>query len=401
MGNFRENLASALRALRESWVRSSLTMLGIIIGVGSVVLLVAIGQGVKQDVTTQIESLGTNIIIVVPGKLDRSGQPNPMSTLGISPLTEQDVTDLGKLSGVRSAVPVMFVFGSIERNKQTASAIVLASTPQIFDVRPYPFEEGRFFRKDEEHKRVCVLAHDPKTEAFGDRKAVGKSIRVRGVDFEVVGVLAPEKESVFGAAMFSNSVYVPLEAARDAYKGGQINRIIIMTDYNRPPDRVISAIKGTLLINHASREDFGLLTQEQILSAIYRVFNIVTSLVAGISAISLVVAGIGIMNIMLVTVTERTREIGIRKTVGARRADIFLQFLTEAVILACLGGVIGTTLAVIICKIVAANTALKPLVTPAAVIMAFGVCGAVGIVFGLAPAMRAARQDPIDALRWE
>src|SRR5262249_18973031 len=158
-----------------------------------------------------------NVIIIVPGKLDRTGQPNPMSTLGISPLTEQDLADLRRINGVKSAVPVMFVFGSIERNKQSSSAIVLGSTPQIFDVRPYPFEEGRFFGPSEAKKRVCVLAHDPKEEAFGTEKAIGKTIRVRGVDFEVVGVLAPEKESIFGAAMFSNSVYVPMEAAREAY----------------------------------------------------------------------------------------------------------------------------------------------------------------------------------------
>ena len=401
MTSFAENVASAVRALKENWLRSALTMLGIIIGVGSVVLLVAIGQGVKQDVTRQIESLGTNVVIIVPGKLDTNGQPNPMALLGISTLTEKDAIDIARIPGVTLAVPLMFVYGYLEHNKETYSAFVLASGSTIARIRPRPFTEGRFFLPQEEDQAVCVLANGPKTQVFGKAPALGQTVSIRSIPFKVVGVLAPEQDDTFVPfASFSNVVYVPYTSARRLYKNGQINRILLDTDYKKDPAKALAAVKETLMRNHG-REDFGILTSKQLLSAIYKVFNIVTALLAGISAISLVVAGIGIMNIMLVTVTERTREIGIRKTVGARRRDIFQQFLTEAIILSFVGGVVGTLGAVAICKIVAAETALKPLITPWVVLEAFGVCFLVGLIFGVTPAMRAARQNPIDALRWE
>ena len=403
--NLAENTTSALRALRENWLRSALTILGIVIGVGSVVLLVAIGQGVKADITSQMETLGTNVLFILPGKLDPMGQPNIMATLGISTLTEKDVADLRRVPGVMRSLPLMFVFGTVERVEknvgQAFSAIVLASTADLYEIRRHPLVEGTFFTPAMERQNVCVLANIPKRQMFGGQSALGRKVRIRGVDFSVVGVLEPEQESLFGMGFFSNSIYIPIEAAKKAFQGGQINRILIETDFTVPPKPVLGGIRATLLANHGGSEDFALLTQEQLLGAIFRVFNIATALVAAISGISLIVAGIGIMNIMMVTVTERTREIGIRKATGATQRDVFAQFLTEAVILATAGGVVGTILAALVCMGIGRYSALNPLVTPGAVFMAFGVCFAVGIIFGVAPAMRAARMDPIEALRHE
>src|SRR5262245_9929752 len=359
MNNYGENMASALRALRENPLRSALTMLGIIIGVGSVVLLIGIGQGVKADITQQIEKLGMNTVFIVPGKLDKNGQPNPMSTLGISTLTERDVTQIKRVPGVATCVPVMFVYGYIERGKETYASFVIASEPDVIQIWPKRNVEGRFFTAQERDSAVCVLANAPKKDIFGDKPALGQTVTVRGVDFKVIGVQEPEKDDSFLTfGSFSNVIYVPYMAARRLYKGGQINRILIKADYQHDPERILGAVKQAMLANHAGKEDFGTLTAKQILSTIYKVFNIVTALLAGISAISLIVAGIGIMNIMLVTVTERTREIGIRKTVGARRQDIFLQFLTEAVIMSITGGIVGAILAMVICGVVAAHTPL-------------------------------------------
>ncbi len=401
MNAYLENLAAAIRALRENWLRSLLTALGIVMGVGSVVLLVSIGRGVEEDIGRQIETLGVNTVIVVPGKLDRSGQPNPMSMIGISSLTWKDVRDLSNLPGVDQCVPLMFVYGAVERNGHSYSGFVVGCTPGIAAIRPRPFAEGRFFTDRELHARVCVLSSDPKDEIFGRDAAVGKEIAVQGVPFRVVGVLAPEESSLFAMFSFANLIYIPIEAAREAFHAGQVNRILVKSDYRVPPEVVLNRIRTVLFRNHHQREDFGILTQAVLLRAVYRVFNIVTWMLAAISAVSLLVAGVGIMNIMLVTVTERTREIGVRKTVGARRLDIFLQFLWEAILLSVTGGTIGVLGAALVCALVSRHTPLRPIVTAQAVAMAFGVCFAVGIVFGVAPAVRAARMNPVDALRWE
>jgi putative ABC transport system permease protein len=401
MNNLQENLSSAIRSLRESWLRSLLSILGITIGVGSVVLLIAIGQGVKRDVTEQIDSLGTNVVIILPGKFDRQGNPNMMATLGISTLTEKDVSDLKQIPGIALTVPLMFISGSLELGNRSASGFVIAATSEMERVRPTVMEEGRFFQKEDENRRVAVLAMDPKREMFGDAPALGRKVMIRGVEFEVIGVQKKEEDSLFGFGSFSSFVYIPYHAAKEAFKGGQINRIVLKTDYRIPPKQLLDQISATIRSNHNGREDFGLFTSEKMLQSIFRVFNLLTVLLSSIAAISLVVAGIGVMNIMLVTVTERTREIGIRKTVGARQKDIFTQFITEAVTLCVTGGIIGTLLAYVICLIVGVLTPLQPIIPLWAIGLAFGVCFLVGVLFGVAPAMRAARQDPIQALRWE
>ena len=386
--------------MRENRLRAWLSVLGVVIGVASVLLLISIGIGVRADITRQVESLGTNVAFVVPGKLDESGRPDGMSVLGISTLTLDDVAALSSVSGVRAAIPLTFVFGSVQRETESHSAMVLAADWRMGAVRREKIGSGRFYSASEEDARVCVIGHQVKKDVFGDAPALDENLTIRGVEFRIVGVLAPEEPTAFSEMSFSRVVYIPWRAAVKAFPGAQINRIVVQTDYDTDPDRILSQLRTAMLRNHAT-EDFGILTYRQLLAAIFRVFNIVTALIVGISAISLLVAGIGIMNIMLVTVTERTREIGIRMTVGARPRDVFFQFLAESVGLSLAGGLLGVGLAFVAIVIMRRFTVLQPMVTAQALLLALGVCIAVGVIFGTAPATRASRLSPMDALRHE
>jgi putative ABC transport system permease protein len=397
-----ENVAHAFQSLASSWLRTSLTTLGMIIGVGSVALLVSIGLGVQKDVTEQIQSLGANLIFVVPGKLDKNSTPNTLALLGVSTLTEYDVRHLRALKSVDRVAPFIFVGGTVDQGAKPHSAFVIATTSDWFEMRPRPLAEGRVFTAAEQEQHVCVLAQKQREEIFGDGQAVGGFIVVQGIPFEVIGVLKEESASpLFGDGGFENMIFLPAAAVEASIPKTQINRILIQTHPEVSPDDALDQIATTLKNTHNGHEDFGVLTQRQLLGTIYRLMSIVTSLVAGISAISLVVAGIGIMNIMLVTVTERTHEIGIRKAVGARKRDIFLHFLVEAIVISFLGGVTGLAVAIGVGKIVQSYSPLKPLLEMSVVMLSLGICVAVGLIFGTAPALRAARLSPIESLRRE
>ncbi len=395
-----EVLRTAARAIRENRLRAWLSVLGVVIGVGSVLLLISIGIGVRADITRQVESLGTNVAFVMPGKLDETGRPNGMSMMGISTLTMQDVASLGGVRGVRAAIPITFVFGAVQKGDESHSAIVLAADHRMAEIRRERIAAGRFYTPRDAGDRVCVIGSRLKADIFGSGQALGRTLTIQNEEFRIIGVLAPEETTMFSEMSFARVCYIPWETSRRAFPNAQINRIIVQTEYETDPDHITRDLRAAMLRNHQV-EDFGILTYRQLLAAIFRVFNIVTALIVGISAISLLVAGIGIMNIMLVTVTERTREIGIRMTVGARGKDIFLQFLAEAITLSITGGALGVALAFAGVAILNAHTVLKPIVTPGALLLALGVCIAVGIVFGTAPAARASRLSPMDALRYE
>jgi putative ABC transport system permease protein len=396
-----ENFRSALHSLTSSWLRTILTMLGILIGVGSVGLLISIALGVQKQITEEVQGLGTNLVFVVPGKLDENMQANPLAMLGVSTLNDRDIRALSRLGSVAGVTPFLFVGGTAEYHQQLKSAFVLGTTAAWFDMRPRPMAEGRLFKADEENEYVCVLAQGPREALFGSGPAIGETIAIQGVSFRVIGVFQGEpRDTLFGDGSFENMIFLPAAAVQSRIQA-QINRIVIQTNPKIAPELAIDEISVTLQKSHEGRDDFGVLTQKQILRTIYRLIAMATSLLTGISAISLVVAGIGIMNIMLVTVSERTHEIGIRKAVGARKRDIFLHFLMEALVISMLGGTAGVATAAGLCVLVQKYSPLHPLVTPGVIAMAFGVCVTVGVVFGTLPALRAARMDPIAALRHE
>ena len=397
-----ENIANAFKSLASSWLRTTLTTLGMIIGVGSVALLVSIGLGVQKDVTEQIQALGANLIFVVPGKLEKDSTPNTLALLGVSTLTERDVQALRALKSVDRVAPFIFVGGTVDQDSKPHSAFVIATTPDWFQMRPRPLADGKLFTSADKDEQFCVLAERQRKAIFGERQAVGETILVQNVPFKVAGVLKEEEGSaLFGDSGFENMIFLPAAVVEEKIPHTQINRILIQTDPKVSPDLALDEISETIRKVHNGHEDFGVLTQRQLLGTIYRLMSIVTSLVAGISAISLVVAGIGIMNIMLVTVTERTHEIGIRKAVGAKKRDIFVHFLVEALVISFLGGLTGLASAIGIGEIVSRYSPLKPLLNGRVVLLSLGICVVVGLIFGTAPALRASRLSPIDSLRRE
>ena len=401
-----ENVLSAFRSLRLNPLRSALTMSGIIVGVLAIVTIVAVLQGVKAELGKQVAGLGANLVLIVPSKLDENGQPNPAAIIGISSLTEDDVQKLARVPGVEKISPVAIVAGEVDYpaggpTKVTYPFVVGTNKAGVV-MNPTPMAEGRYFEDSE--RFVCILASKPRKELFGDGPALGKTVRIQNHDWKVVGILSkPSGDGSLGASMLglNTLVYIPIATAREEIPGCQVNRIALQTDYQHPAEKMIATMNATLLAQHHGKEDFGVITTQRGLALVIRILALAQQLLVLLAAISLFVAGIGIMNIMLVTVTERTREIGIRKTVGARRSDIFLQFLVESVTLSLLGGGVGILLSSGICAVIARASLLIPVLSLPLVGMALGVCTLVGTVFGVTPAIRAARLSPIDALRHE
>lgn len=401
----KDNAIHALQALRQNWMRSLLTMSGITVGMLAVVTLVAILQGVKVEVQREVEGLGANIVIIVPGKLDDNGMPNPMAMIGVSPFTQKDVDALIKVPGVAKVAPVLFVSGTIEgANDKTVSGMVVGTNPAGVEMNPTPLQEGRRLTESDEEERVCILGAKQKEELFGKASALNKSVGINGKQWRVIGVLQkPGADGSVGNSMLglSEIVYLPDRAVRKELTGWQMNRIVLTTDYEHPAESMLESLNSTLLKVHNGKEIYGVITQKKGLALVIRLVSMAQALLVLIAAISLFVAGVGIMNIMLVTVTERTREIGIRKTVGAKRKDIFLQFLVEAIILAILGGFMGLLLSQGICSLIAKFSPLTPILSLPVVLMGLALCLTVGTLFGVAPAVRASRLNPIDALRYE
>ncbi len=404
----RANTRIAVAALTKSWQRSLLTMSGIMVGVVAIVTLVAIMKGVQVEIRNQVAGLGANMVIIVPSKLDENGQPNPGALIGISTLSDRDVTALKSLPGVAADTvsPVSLVSGLAEygpeEHPKSSNALVVATSKEGVVLNPERITEGRYFEDSEEH--VCILSDKPKRDLFNNESPLGKKIRAAGKDWTVVGVLdKPKADGTVGSSLLglSTLVYLPLKIVRKEIPNSQINRIVLQTNYSRPAAATVKSMNAALLKTHGGHEDFGVLTSEKALSIVIRFLNLAQSLLVLIAAISLFVAGISIMNIMLVTVSERTREIGVRKTVGARRIDIFAQFLIEAVTLSLVGCAYGLILSELICAGIAHLTQLSPVITWVVMLQAGIACVAVGVVFGVTPAVRASRLNPIDALRHE
>jgi putative ABC transport system permease protein len=385
----------AVGALLANRLRSALTMLGVVIGVAAVVILVAIGSGAKQEVETQVEGLGSNIIIVVPGKFQFGSAPS------VSRLTLDDVDLLGRVVGDRDRVAVSIASGETVRvgARQTFATVngVNENVPNVFD---RVVARGNYITATDvdTRRRVAVLGSSVAQHVFPDVDPLGRQITIAGVRFRVIGVFE-KVGSAFGVDRDAE-VHIPVTAAQRLFGVDRIDGLAVKAPTSDDVEPLQKKLVAALQHKYTGQE-FSAVTQSQILGTIGRILGLLTLVLAAIAAISLVVGGVGVSNIMLVSVRERTREIGLRKALGARQRDILAQFLIEAVLLCVVGGLIGIGLGIGASMLISAVSPLPAVIAWWSPALAFGVSAAVGIFFGVAPARRAGRLDPVVALRTE
>lgn len=385
----------ALDALRANRMRSALTMLGVVIGVAAVVVLVALGSGAKREVESQVEGLGSNIIIVVPGKFELGSAPS------VSRLTLADVQLLGRVVGDERRVTVTVSSGeNVSVGGRQAFVTVNGVNETVPNVFNRPLARGEFITSSDvdTRRRVAVLGATVVKRVFGDVDPLGRQVSIAGVRFRVIGVFG-KVGSTFGVDRDSD-VDIPVTAAQRLFGVTRIDGLAVKApraeDVQPLQKKLVAALREKY-----EGEEFSAVTQTQILGAIGRILSLLTLVLAAIAAISLLVGGVGVSNIMLVSVRERTREIGLRKALGARQRDVLLQFLIEAVLLCVVGGLIGIGLGVGGSILVDVLSPVPAVIAWWSPVLAFAVSAAVGIFFGVAPARRAGRLDPVVALRAE
>lgn len=387
--------------------RSFLTMLGIIIGVFVIIILIGVGQSIKKEVSRQVEGLGSNLLVVLPGKMEKGTVPTGI--VGESTLTMEDVGVIKNTAGVQFVSPLMFVNAQVSYQGQTATgALPLGTNPEIQDTVQGQLTSGQTHGQmftDEDvinMAKKAVIFSGIKNKFFPNDDPVGKKILLNKDEFEIVAYKETEATGALGQeSEFDNMVLIPYTVAENINQTNKVHRIAVKVQEAEQVDAVKEKIKSELLTIHNNIEEFTVFTQEEILSTFDQILSLLTNVLLTLAVISLVVGGIGIMNIMLVSVTERTKEIGLRKAVGASNGSILTQFLTEAVILGLVGGLFGVGLAKVGSVIVKYQFNFEPVINFYAVSVAIGFSLAVGIIFGVAPAIRASRLKPIDALRYE
>ena len=386
----------AVTALRANRLRSLLTMLGVVIGVAAVVVLVAIGTGAKQEVEQQVQGLGSNLVIIVPGKLELGSAPTK------SRLDLADADRVGKAIGAPQDVAVTVASGeTIRYGNRSAFATVNGTNPAVPRVFVRPMARGSYLRASDvdTRRRVVVVGSSVAEQLFQGADPLGRTISIGGVRFRVIGVFASVGSSL--GANRDGEVHIPVTAAQRLFASERIDALAIKAPTNGDIARVKQQSLAVLKARYPDQQ-FSAVTQDQILGTVGKILGLLTTVLAAIAAISLLVGGVGVSNIMLVSVRERTREIGLRKAVGARQRDVLLQFLLEAVLLTSIGGVLGIAIGVGgSLGLSAAIEQLPAVITWWSPVLAFSVSAAVGLFFGVVPARRAGKLDPVVALRTE
>ena len=409
MINVPSTLKISLRALRVNKMRSALTMLGIIIGVGAVIAMLAVGTGASEKISEQISSIGSNLIIILPGSTTSGGLRMGM---GSQPtLTRDDAEAIQKeCSAVQEVAPILNGAAQIVYGNQNWSTGVTGTTPSMLIIRDWPLASGRTFTEQDIRNatKVAILGQTVVDNLFGNIDPVGQMVRIKKVPFMVIGVLDRKGQSPQGQDQ-DDTIYIPVTTAQKKIFGtsfpGMVRTIMVKAKSTEDLDAAERQINELLRQRHhigpRQDNDFTVRNLTQIMQVAEQSTKVMTLLLGAIASVSLLVGGIGIMNIMLVSVTERTREIGIRMAVGAKTWDIRLQFIIEALTLALIGGIAGILLGVGGSKLLSLFAGWSTVVSTLSVVMAFGFSGLVGIFFGFYPAYKASLLNPIDALRYE
>ncbi|MFN8672774.1 MAG: ABC transporter permease [Candidatus Sericytochromatia bacterium] len=387
----------AFRSLVANKLRSFLAMLGIIIGVSAVIAMLSVGQGAKEQVLGKVSSIGTNLLTVRPSFRGMGG----VNTGTSQNLKLKDAMDIAQLKGVDSVAPV--VNGSYQvkyYNKNNRTSITGASAT-YFDIRNYEIAKGRFFTEDEgeRNEKIAVIGNDTAENLFGENEPIGESIKINNINFQVIGVLKKKGDS-------DDIVITPYKTVMKQLAGidylREINiKVKDAKDISSVQEKITPLLRKNHRLDEEQEDDFMVRSQAEILETLSTITTTLTLLLGSIAGISLLVGGIGIMNIMLVTVTERTKEIGIRKAIGAKQRDILTQFLIESVFMSFTGGAIGVLFGVGIAMLITKYSPLKAVITTESIVLSTTFSVGVGVFFGFYPARRASKLDPIDALRYE
>jgi len=404
--NFTTLLSIGTVALSRNRMRSALTVLGIVIGVAAVIATLAIGQGARAAVQAQIRALGANTLSVIPGTVTSGGARGGMG--GITTMTIDDAIAIKReCPAVDASAPGTRSVAQVVAGNTNWGTSIQGTTPDFVTIRQWAVDKGAFFTDSDVRgaAKVCVLGQSVVKQLFGDSDPIGSTVRIKDIPFRVVGVLSYKGGSGWGGDV-DDTVLIPITTSQHKLMGiTYVNWVMVSAVEESQVNEAVNQITELLRQRHRIRpgtpDDFFIRTQLEAANTAEATSQVMTLLLASIAAVSLLVGGIGIMNIMLVSVTERTREIGIRRAIGAKRRDILLQFLVEAAFLSLAGGALGVAIGIVAATLVSQLARWPTLVQPEAVALAFGFATMVGLFFGYYPALRASRLDPVDALRYE
>jgi putative ABC transport system permease protein len=405
--NIEDTILSAYHSIKSNPMRSFLTILGIIIGVAAVIAMVAVGQGAQYSVQKQIESLGTNVLVVFPGAQMQTGRVR-MEAGFTSRLTIEDVEAIKtQCDAVAFATPIVRTMSQVIYGNNNWRTGIYGVNTDYFQIRAWGLSAGNYFTEQDVKAgaKVCVIGQTVKNALFGEEDPIGKIIRIRDVPVKVVGVLEPKGQNVMGQDQ-DDIIVAPYTTVMSRLSRFFFIGSILVSAVNQSlipvaQQQITQVLREKHKIQPWQEDDFTVRTQTEIASAAQETSRIMTILLGSIASVSLIVGGIGVMNIMLVSVTERTREIGIRISVGARKRDILFQFLLEAVVLTVTGGIFGIILGVFLSKIISGFAGWPVFISVGAILLAFGFSAGVGIFFGFYPARKAANLNPVEALRYE